>query len=374
VHSAETAALSWSSRAVSQCAHLNPYLPGKPIETFLVEKGLSSALKLASNENPFGPPPAAVKAICHAATGVHLYPDGDGSMLKAALAAKHAITEREILLGNGSNEVLELFIRCFAGAGDEVIYSSHAFIVYALATVAAGARGISVPENDGMSHDLDAMSRAVNSATRLVCIANPNNPTGTLHTISALQAFLDGLPRAMIILLDEAYHEYVKEEIGDSMTQLSHPGLIFCRTFSKAYGLAGCRVGYAVGAAEIISLVNRFREPFNVNSLAMVAACAALQEETWVMAGVGQCLRQRRVLEAFLARKGCLGGKSHANFVLLRHPRSGEILSGLEACGIIPRPLHPYGLNEMLRITVGRPEENRRLMAELDRLLAGLKE
>jgi len=266
-----------------------------------------------------------------------------------------------------------LFIRCFAGAGDQVIYSHHGFIVYALAAIAAGAIGESIPERDGMSHDLDAMSKAVGPGTKLICIANPNNPTGTMHSLEALQAFLDGLPREIIILLDEAYYEYVMADIGDSMSRLRHPGLITCRTFSKAWGLAGCRIGYAVGDAAIISLVNRFREPFNVNSLAMTAAHAALRDEAWVLDKVNQSLRQRNLLEDFLRRKGCLAGESHGNFVLLRHTRAREILPGLEDCGIIPRSLAPYGLTDLLRITVGMPGENERLMDELDRLLMELK-
>jgi len=365
--------LDWQAFAVPQSRLLRPYVPGKPIDVLLKEKGLGSAMKLASNENPYGPPPAAVEAIRNLASEVHLYPDGNGTSLKSELAKKHGIRPDQILLGNGSNEVLELFIRCFAGAGDRVVYSSHAFIVYALATTAAGAIGESVPEPDGMSHDLDAMSKAVGPGTKLICIANPNNPTGTLHPLEALQAFLDGLPREIIILLDEAYYEYVMAYIGDSMGRLRHPGLIICRTFSKAWGLAGCRVGYAVGDAEIISLVNRFREPFNVNSLAMVAAHAALRDEAWVLDKVDQCLRQRGQLQDFLRRKGCLAGESYGNFVLLRHTRATEILLGLEDCGIIPRSLEPYGISDVLRITVGTPGENERLMDELDRLLMELK-
>ncbi len=344
------------------------------MDSLLREKGVDSVLKLASNENPYGPPPRAAEEIRRMAGQVHLYPDGNGSSLKMALARKHGVTCEHILLGNGSNEVLELLIRSFAGQGSEVVYSRHAFIVYALATVAAGARGVPVPEPDGFTHDLQSMSRAVGPKTKLVCIANPNNPTGTLHSLEDLQHFLDSLPRKLIILLDEAYFEYVQEELGDSLKRLDHPGLVVCRTFSKAYGLAGCRIGYAVGDPGIVEVANRFREPFNVNSIALAAAEAALRDEDWVRDKVRRCLQQRQRIEGFLAQRNCLAGKSHGNFVLLSHIRAKEILQHLEDCGIIPRPLDPYGMPDMLRITVGRASENDRLLDKLDSLLTELND
>ena len=365
--------IDWQAYAVPQSRILHPYMPGKPIEQLLAEKGLKSALKLASNENPYGPPPAAIEAIRNMADKVHLYPDGNGSALKSVLAEKLGVKSKQILLGNGSNEVLELLIRCFARAGDEVIYSQHAFIVYALSTIAAGARGVPVPEKDGFSHDLDAMCKAVSSRTRLISLANPNNPTGTLHSLDSIQNFLDRLPRQMVVLLDEAYFEYVQETIGDSLKDLEHPGLLICRTFSKAYGLAGCRVGYAIGDSEIIELANRFREPFNVNSIALVAAEAALEDERWVLDHVNECLCERQRLEQFFRHRNCLGRESHGNFVLLRHIRAKEILRRLEDCGIISRPLDPYGLADILRISVGKRLENNRLIAELEPILTELE-
>ncbi|MFQ5355255.1 MAG: histidinol-phosphate transaminase [Mariprofundaceae bacterium] len=361
--------MNWQAYAVPQSRVLHPYVPGKPVEQLLLEKGLTSALKLASNENPYGPPPASIEAIRRVADKVHLYPDGSGSSLKSALAEKLGVTREQILLGNGSNEVLELLIRCFAGAGDEVVYSQHAFIVYALSSIAAGACGTPAPENDGFSHDLDALYKAVGPRTRLICMANPNNPTGTLLSLDSIQGFLDRLPRQMVVLLDEAYFEYVQETIGDSMKYLEHPGLLICRTFSKAYGLAGCRVGYAVGDSEIIELANRFREPFNVNSIALIAAEAALQDERWVLDHVNECLCERQRLEQFFRHRDCLSRESHGNFVLLRHNRAKEILLRLEDCGIISRSLEPYGLADILRISVGKPSENDRLMAELEPIL-----
>ncbi len=360
--------IDWSRRAVAQCSRLRPYVPGKPVEQLLREKGVAEAVKLASNENPYGPPPAVIRAIRQAAGGVCRYPDGSAGELRAALAAKHDVGVGNILLGNGSNEVLELLIRTFAGPGDEVVYSEHAFIVYALAATAAGARGVAIPEADGLSHDLDAMAYAVTDRTRLVCIANPNNPTGSLHDLTTLQEFLDRLPRDVLVVLDEAYHDYVCDETGDAVGGLSHPGLIICRTFSKAYGLAGLRVGYGVGNAAILGLVNRFREPFNVNALAQKAALAALNEQDWVRGKVAETLAERKILEAFLADQGMLGANSHGNFVLLKHADAAGLLRELENQGIIPRPLTPYGMPEWLRITVGTPKENRRFMQAVEEL------
>ncbi len=365
--------IDWSQQAVRQCGHLHPYIPGKPVEQLLAEKGLTSAIKLASNENPYGPSPKAIEAIHSYASDVHRYPDGDAGELKDALAKKHAVKPENILLGNGSNEVLELMIRTFAGTGDEVIYSEHAFIVYALAAVAAGANGIAVAEADGLSHDLDAMARAVTQQTSIVCMVNPNNPTGTLHKLSTIQQFLDDLPRNIIIILDEAYYEYTSAIIGDSIGRLSHPGLIICRTFSKAYGLAGLRVGYGIGDADIIALANRFREPFNTSLLAQKAALAALNDTDWVQDKVSITLAERIKLEDFLAEHGLTGGMSHGNFVLLKHPRSTDILQSLENNGIIPRPLAPYGMPDYLRITVGTADENTRFTAELHNIMSHIQ-
>lgn len=348
---------------------LVPYVPGKPLEQLLREQGLRTAVKLASNENPFGPPPAAVDAIRRAASQVHRYPDGDGTKLKQRLAEKHGVSQAQVLLGNGSNEVLELAIRAFAGPGDAVVYSQHAFIVYALATIAAGAQGVAVPEADGYSHDLDAMRASVDARTKVVCIANPNNPTGSLHGLDAIQSFLDALPEKMVVILDEAYFEYVADEIGDSLNRLRHPGLLICRTFSKAYGLAGCRVGYAVGDAAVIALINRFREPFNVNHLAMTAAAAALGEEAWVREKVVAVLQERARLEQFLQARHVLAAHSHGNFVLLTHAHAHTLVPNLERHGIIPRPLAAYGMPDCLRISVGTSEENDSLIAVLGRCL-----
>ncbi|MDQ6987622.1 MAG: histidinol-phosphate transaminase, partial [Mariprofundaceae bacterium] len=279
-----------------------------------------------------------------------------------------------ILLGNGSNEVLELIIRTFAGAGDDVIYSARGFIVYALAARAAAANGIAVPEKDGLSHDLHGMLNAVSARSKIICIANPNNPTGSLLGLDALQDFFDALPRRIIVLLDEAYHDYVRAETGESIGVLQHPGLIICRTFSKAYGLAGLRIGYAVGDGQILALVNRFREPFNVNIVAQKAALAALDDTDWLAEKIGESLQQRQRLEAFLAESALLGAASHGNFVLLRHAQADEIARQLENRGIIPRPLTPYSMPEWLRISVGTADENTRFITAIKDVMNNLPE
>ncbi len=362
--------LDWAAQAVAQSRRLRPYVPGKPVAQLLREQGIDHALKLASNENPFGPPPAARAAIVAAAGEVHRYPDGNATELKQALAAKHGVDAAQILLGNGSNEVLELLIRTFAGAGDGVIYSARGFIVYALATTAAGADGRAVAEPDGLRHDLDGMVAEIDDRTKVICIANPNNPTGTLHTLDALQAMLDRVPPHIVVVVDEAYVEFVEEELGESIGRLRHPGLVICRTFSKAYGLAGLRVGYAVADAALIEVVNRFRAPFNLNLIAQAAAVAALTEGDWVRDKVRRVIAERGRMETALGEMGLLQAPCHGNFVLLNHPDAARLVRDMEAQGLILRPLAPYGMAESVRITVGLPEENRRLLEALRQWLA----
>lgn len=367
--------IHWLGQAVPQTANLQTYVPGKPVEQMLRELGLgeaemisrlTSTVKLASNENPFGPPPKAIAAMQQAASQVHRYPDGDCFALKQGLAKHHGVSIGQLLVGNGSNEVLELLIRTFAGAGDEVVYSQRAFMVYALATAASGAKGIAVPEADGLGHDLEAMSKAVNANTKVVCIANPNNPTGSLLSTVELQAFLDCLPRQMVVILDEAYYEYVRHELQDSIRALSHPGLIISRTFSKAYGLAGARVGYAIADAALLAVVGRFREPFNVNMLAQVGAIAALAEQDWVMAQVDLCVAERTRLELVLAERGLLCGKSFGNFVLLQIKNALDLVKAMEKRGVILRPLAGYGMPDVIRVSVGSAAENEKFVQALD--------
>jgi len=361
--------VQWTEKAVAQSCRLRPYVPGKPVEQLLRELGIDHAIKLASNENPFGPPPAAQAAIVTTANQVHRYPDGNATALKQRLAMKHGVAENQLLLGNGSNEVLELLIRTFAGADDKVIYSEHAFIVYALATTAAGANGQPVAEIDGLSHDLDGMANTIDERTKIICIANPNNPTGTIHSLAALQAFLDRIPPYIIVILDEAYIEFVIDQLGESIGVLHHPGLVICRTFSKAYGLAGLRVGYAVANAALLEVVNRFREPFNLNLVAHNAALAALDDDDWVINRVKQVVMERLRMEDALAKMGLLQAPCFGNFVLIHHAHALRLVNDMETQGLILRPLAPYGMAESVRITVGLPKENRRLLDALQQWL-----
>jgi len=359
--------IDWMGRAVAQVGKLHPYVTGKPIEVLLEEQGISHAIKLASNENPYGTPPKAVEAMIRHAGGVSRYPDGDSAELKQALADKHGVTTANIFIGNGSSEVLELVIRTFAGDGDEVVFSNRAFIMYPLYARAAGATEIAVPESDGLAHDLDAMANAVTERTKVVCIANPNNPTGTVHSYAAIQTLLDRIPEHVVVLLDEAYYEFM--DANDRQEELLHSGLIICRTFSKAYGLAGCRIGYGVGDAELLNVVNRFRPPFNANLLAQKAALASLDEGAWIQDMVIKNNIERTRLEAALETLGVLAGHSHANFVLLQHAQADLILKKLESKGIIPRPLAAYGMSNYLRITVGTIEENDTFLEALNVVL-----
>ena len=371
--------INWLNQAVAQSEKLHPYIPGKPVAQMLRELGLdeseiqkriSTTVKLASNENPYGVPPKAVEAMKKAASEVHRYPDGDCFSLKQALAKHHGVSSKQLLIGNGSNEVLELIIRTFATTGDEVVYSQKAFIVYALSATAAGARGVAVPEADGYGHDLTAMLKAVTTKTKVVCIANPNNPTGSLLKIDEIQAFLDALPREMVVILDEAYCEYVRGELADSIHALKHPGLVVSRTFSKAYGLAGCRVGYAVADEALIGVINRFREPFNVNMLAQAAAEAALSDQQWINDKVALCKQERARLELALADRGYLAANSFGNFVLFKHEDSLSLVKKFEEKGVILRPLAPYGMPDVLRVSVGDHEENTRFLTVLNEVLA----
>ena len=355
---------------------LKPYEPGKPIEELEREYGIAGAVKLGSNENPLGPGPLALAAIRAALGSLHRYPDGSGYALKKALAAQLSvgagpITPDHLTLGNGSNEVLELAARTFVTPADEVVFSEHAFAVYPIVTQAVGARAIVTPARS-YGHDLDAMRAAVTERTRLVFIANPNNPTGTWVGSDALAGFLTSLPKHVLVLIDEAYYEYVDEPgYPNGVAWVERfPNLIVTRTFSKIHGLAGLRLGCGVSHPEIAGLFNRVRQPFNVNSLALAAAEAALGDE-------GHVARSRRVNQAGLRQLentcdalGLSYIPSVANFLCIALPRPGsDVYAALLREGVITRPIAGYGLPEHLRVTVGTEAENARFAAALTRVL-----
>jgi len=350
-----------------------PYQPGKPISELAREMGMDEVriIKLASNENPRGVSPLARRAIEAALPELARYPDGNGFELKQALSRRHGIPQERIVLGNGSNDVLEMAARAFLAPGLAAIYSQHAFAVYPLAVQAAGATGIEVPARD-YSHDLAGMRRAVTPATRLVFIANPNNPTGTLVPARELEAFITGLPRDVLVVLDEAYNEYLAEELrSDSIGWLKRfPNLVVTRTFSKVYGLAGLRVGYAFAAAGVADLMNRVRQPFNVNSVALAAATAALDDTGFVRKSFELNRSGMRQLTDGFKRLAIEYIPSFGNFVSFRAKDAAGVYQKLLRAGVIVRPIASYGMPQHLRVTVGLESENARFLAALEQALS----
>jgi histidinol-phosphate aminotransferase len=350
------------------------YEPGKPIDELAREQGLAvqDIVKLASNENPRGPSPAVRAAIVAATEDLSRYPDGNGFALKAALAARYRVAADQIVLGNGSNDVLELVTQAFLRPGDHAVYSRHSFAVYPLATQARGATGIEVPAKD-YGHDLPAMRAAITRTTRVVFVANPNNPTGTWEAPPAVEAFIAAVPDDVVVVLDEAYNEYLDPaQSTPSAAWLGrYPNLVVSRTFSKAYGLAALRVGYGIMDSRVADLLNRVRQPFNVNGLAQAAAVAALADTAYVEESRRLNHDGMRTLE-----EGCTALRlawlpSHANFLLVKVGDAPRIYPRLLQLGVIVRPVANYGLPEWLRVTIGLPAENRRFLAALKQALAG---
>lgn len=366
------------SLALPSIRGLTPYQPGKPISELERELGIRDIIKLASNENPLGPGPLALAAARTALESCHLYPDGGGFELKAALARHLRVEPAQITLGNGSNDVLELIARVFLGPGVEAVFSEHAFAVYPLATQAAGARAVVAPAHDGSrgpryGHDLKAMHACVTPLTRVVFIANPNNPTGTRLGQAELRGFMESLPDTTLVVVDEAYFEYVNApDHPDALDWLADfPQLIVTRTFSKAYGLAGFRIGYSVSSPELANWLNRVRLPFNVSSPALEAARAALEDTAHLQRSVQLNREGLAVLsEGFAARKLDYI-PSVGNFVCFDTGRAaGTVYDALLREGIIVRPVANYGLPRHLRVTVGLPEQNQMFLGALDKVLA----
>ncbi|MCC5874451.1 MAG: histidinol-phosphate transaminase [Gammaproteobacteria bacterium] len=359
------------ARARPAIRALQPYQPGKPVEELERELGISDAVKLASNENPRGPGPAVHEALARAGRALNRYPDGNGFELKRALAERLSVDPAMITLGNGSNDVLELLGRVFVGPGDRGVVDAHSFVVYPLAITSSGGEIVRVPSKD-YGHDLEAMAAAVDERTQIMFVANPNNPTGTRVTDGEVKKLLASVPDDVVVVLDEAYFEYVDApEHPDGIRLLAeHPNLVVTRTFSKIHGLAALRMGYAVSSTAIADLLNRLRQPFNANALAQAAAVAALGDE-------GYMRESRRLNDAGLAE---LTAAFHArqlpwipsagNFVTVRVGDGNRVYEALLREGVIVRPIGGYGLPEHLRVTVGLPAENARFVAALDRVLA----
>ena len=360
--------MSVSDLAPSHIRAIAPYQPGKPISELAREMGLeeSSIIKLASNENPLGVSPLAQRAIETAIQDLARYPDGNGFELKAALSRRFGVALDRIVLGNGSNDVLDLAARAFLTSDSEAVYSRHAFAVYPLAVQAMGARGIEVPARD-YGHDLDAMHAAVTGRTRIVFVANPNNPTGTWVPGAALESFIASLPDHVLVVLDEAYNEYLPPAARtDTVAWLEKfPNLVITRTLSKVYGLAGLRVGYSFASREVADLMNRVREPFNVNSVALAAGAAALGDDDFLRRSHELNLAGMKQITEGLIALGLTYIPSYGNFVSFEVRDAAGVFQRLLKAGVIVRPIASYGMPNHLRVSIGLESENARFLESL---------
>lgn len=347
--------------------NITPYVPGKPIEELERELGISGSIKLASNENPLGPSPKAMTAIKKAVEGLNRYPDGSGFYLSQALAKKYGVEISQVVLGNGSNELIELLVRTFVQPGDEVVSADPSFVVYKMITQAASGVNVVVPCKD-MRHDLDAMAERITPKTRIVFIANPNNPTGTINTTIEMDRFMARVPDHVIVAVDEAYFEYATHaDYPDSLDYLKESkNIIALRTFSKIYGLAGLRIGYGITTSEIAELLNKVRQPFNTNSLGQIGALAALSDRKHVEKSVAVNNEGKQFLYHAFQRLGVSYVPTETNFILFESSRDAkELYNALLKTGVIIRPMGA----KRLRVTIGLPEENARFVAELEKIV-----
>lgn len=361
--------------AVPGVQKLSPYVPGKPVDELARELDLDPAgiVKLASNENPLGPSPKALEAIRAELAELTRYPDGNGFELKQKLAARCGVTPAQVTLGNGSNDILDLVARAWLAPGLNAVFSQYAFAVYPIATQAVGAQGKVVPARDH-GHDLEAMLAAIDANTRVVFIANPNNPTGTWFGPDALESFLARVPENVLVVLDEAYIEYAEgDELPDGLDYLArYPNLLVSRTFSKAYGLASLRVGYALSSPQVADVLNRVRAPFNVNSLALTAACAALDDAGYLAASRRTNDAGMAQLEEGFRGLGLSWIPSKGNFIAVDFARdAAPINQALLQAGVIVRPVAGYGMPTFLRVSIGTEQENARFLEALERILRG---
>jgi histidinol-phosphate aminotransferase len=349
---------------------LEPYPPGMPLEELEREYGITGSIKLASNENPFGPSPRAIAAIADALTTLHRYPDGGGFYLRQALAERIGVAADAIILGNGSNDIIELAVRAFLRPGDEAVMADQAFVIYQMVVQAAGAVPRQVPLRR-FTHDLEAIHGAIGPTTRLVFLANPNNPTGTIYKRDEWEEFLEAVPPHVLVIADDAYADYVEDpEYPDSLSYQRRDRLLLTlRTFSKIYGLAGVRVGYGVGPLEVIEVLNRIRQPFNVNALAQVAALAALDDQSHVERTRANNREGLAYLRSACEQMGRPYVPSWANFLLIDVGDGAKVYEALLRRGVIVRPMDVYGFPHHLRVTVGTPGENQRFAESLAAVL-----
>jgi histidinol-phosphate aminotransferase len=349
---------------------LVPYAPGKPIEEVEREFGIPNSIKLASNENPLGPSPKAVSAIREKLSQLNLYPDGDCFYLKNGLAKKLGVAPEQLIFGNGSNELIELAVRTFMNPGDEAVMAHQAFIVYQLVTQAAGAIRRALPLRD-FTHDLPAIGQAITPRTRVVFLANPNNPTGTIYRRQEWERFLEKVSDGVLVVVDEAYFEYVDDPEYPNSFRYHESGksILTLRTFSKLYGLAGLRIGYGIASKELIGLMQRVRQPFNINAPAQWAALAALDDHEHVQRSLEVNREGMAYLRNEIAKLGLEHVPSQANFILIQVGNGEEIFKQLLVQGVIVRPMGIYELPAYIRVTVGTMDENKKFIAALGRIL-----
>ena len=351
--------------------NIKPYIPGKPIEEVKRELGLNNVIKLASNENPYGPSPKVRKAIADTARKINRYPDGDCFYLRQILADHLKVRPRQIIFGNGSDEIIVLAVRAFVDEGDEVIIAQPSFLIYDIASQIAGAHVRAIPLKE-FRYNLTAMKRAVTGKTKIIFLGNPDNPSGTFIAQTDIIDFLKGLRKDILVFIDEAYYEYViAKDYGNSLELLkNYKNVIVTRTFSKMYGLAGLRVGYGVANEELIDLLNRIREPFNVNSIAQAAATACLKDKTYYRGIAKKVEGQRQFLYKNFQEMGLQFQKSYTNFILLNVQKdSSEVSKQLLKKGVIIRDMNVWGLKNYIRVTIGTEPENRRFISALRSVL-----
>jgi len=354
-------------------ASLVPYPPGKPIEELERELGITGSIKLASNENPLGPSKKAVEAVAAELAGLNRYPDGSCYYLKEKLSAAIGVSPDTLIFGNGSNEIIELLVRAFLKAGDEAVMADPSFAVYPIAVKSVGAVAVNVPLKE-MRHDLKAMAAGITPKTKIVFIANPNNPTGTIVTAGEFSEFMAKVPEDVVVCVDEAYFEFVENgEFPDALSYIKKGrAVLLLRTFSKIYGLAGLRVGYGVAHPSLIDYLNRVRQPFNVNTLAQAAARAALDDSDHLERTKANNREGLEYLYAEVERLGLEYVPTEANFFLIKVGDGKGVYGALLKKGVIVRPMASYGLGEYIRVTVGTPEENRRFIETFEAVLPSL--
>lgn len=350
---------------------IKPYVPGKPIEEVKRELGIDDVIKLASNENPLGPSKKAVEAMKEAASGVHIYPHGDCYVLKEALSDRLGVNEEELMFGNGSDDILKFIGEAFVNAGEEVIVAEPSFSEYEFATNVMGGDVVKVPLKD-YTHNLSAMLETITAQTKLIFICNPNNPTGTIVTKQEVDSFMAEVPDDVVVVFDEAYKEYVtSDDYPETIDYLAdYDNVIILRTFSKIYGLAGLRIGYAVANEELIGYLNRVRPPFEVNSMAQTAAYAALQDQDHLNQSKEVNTEGKKYLYQEFERLGLDYVPTETNFILVDVEKdASEVFADMQKQGVIIRNAQAFGYETMIRVTIGTNKQNQRLINTLEKVL-----